>query len=52
MRMRDPLLFAYVDLTSLRDFLCRLTPTPPLNEALKALDKAIEALNEAMETCD
>lgn len=52
MRMRDPLEFACVDLRTLRDLLCRLTPTPPLNEALKALEKAIEALNEAMETRD
>lgn len=52
MRMRDPLAFAYVDLRTLKDFLGNLSPTPHLEEAMKAIDKALEALNEAMETCD
>lgn len=52
MKMRDPLIFAYVDLTTLQDFLGRLAPTPRLKAARKALDVAIEALNEEIAACD
>lgn len=52
MRMRDPLIFAKMDLVTLKDFLGRLSPTPHLEEALKALDVAIEALTEDIATCD
>lgn len=52
MRMRDPLEFAIVDLRTLKDFLGNLPHTPHIEEAMKALDKALEALNDAMETCD
>lgn len=50
--MRDPVIFAHADLTTLKDFLGRLKPTPNLREALKALDVAIEALSEEIATCD
>ena len=46
MRMRNPLISALADLNNAKRLLGVFPPTPHLEEARKALDDAIEALNE------